>query len=161
MKIFTIIALVFCVTPIFVGAIEHTKLLRGFLEGLDTQEDLDTLVACSDASILTEWEAMINELRKVTDWSDQVTLLMSLTKAIKPAYLSIKMVLACSNTNLWDIVDKLKKFTANSEQVVKSIIDNIDLIQASLSELAPLWTADNSSECGKVLGALVERIFTS
>lgn len=153
--IFSLFALYALADPI-----DHLKLLKGFFEGLNTKENLDNLLVCSDETIVSEWQASVDFIKTVTDWNNPMNIMFALTKALKPAYLSIKSVLACSTADLPDLLTKLRKFSEDPTKVIKAVMDNSDILYLALPQIASLWDEQNYPASGKVVGALLIRIFT-
>ena len=159
MKIFAFLLLATVATASAISALDGKTLVKGLFEGLATKEDIEKLTECADDSVVGDWKSMIAALKEIRYFGEHANALLGLSKAIKPAFSTIIMVIGCSTGDLPDLLEKFKKVVSDPDKFIKQVELNIDFVQVGLPEVISLWDAEDYEICAKVLGALMKYVF--
>eukprot|EP00826_Nyctotherus_ovalis_P059034 TRINITY_DN8176_c0_g1_i1.p1 TRINITY_DN8176_c0_g1~~TRINITY_DN8176_c0_g1_i1.p1 ORF type:complete len:156 (+),score=49.72 TRINITY_DN8176_c0_g1_i1:203-670(+) len=130
------------------------QLSQGLIEALFSWSEQPGLIKCIDDSLLADWEAYREDVRKNLD--KQTNLMLALNSMMEVSLNSIAKMTPCSEKAVNSKRIALDKAVKNKEVIYKEIVNKRRVISTDLENVKIFWDMGNYKKVGNLTGNLLK-----
>ena len=158
---YSFLILLMLTTVMSISEDEIKSIGKGLIKALEIKEDQEVLLKCVNGSLEQYWSKSYNYLKKINDWTVNISFTLGFTNFMQSTTKSLGMMALCSFKAIEPISDKLDTLAEDLSKAYEKILSNKHIFILTFTDIVSNWDLNQFEQVGissgKALKYLIEK----